>query len=103
MSAKWRVERAGGPNGEYLRGWLAIDQNGNGYFKPTWAEAMDCATSEADDAFARDMRKAATDAQIKIHQMRLQQAAAQRKAMTERAVQWLIENPIGHANRESYV
>lgn len=65
MSARWIVQRAGAPSGDgYLRGWLAMDVNGIGFYRPTWREAMELATAEADDAFARELRRAAVIAEL---------------------------------------
>ncbi|UOE43735.1 hypothetical protein [Agromyces larvae] len=59
---KWRVERAGAPTGGFLRGWLATSGDGVGAYFTTWPEAIDFATRQADEAFAREMHAAAAAA-----------------------------------------
>ena len=43
---KWRIERAGNPLGGYFRLWIAMDENGVGHTRATWAEALAVATTE---------------------------------------------------------
>jgi len=56
---RWRVERAGAPLSGYLRGWIAFNPKTEvGQYFTSHAAAIDFATTQFDEALAREYRKA---------------------------------------------
>lgn len=86
---RWRIERAGGPISGYLDSWLVMDPYGCGIPFPTFAQAIDYATTKADEYYAAQFRAAAAAAVEAVEAYTIGDKARLKRIADEALERWI--------------